>query len=385
MDPFAKLPTEIIWQILESCDDFTSLEGLQQVSPQVEQAFNGSYKTITESILRNCSHASRGLHGYFTLLVSIQSMPFTPAALLGELLSLSEGDARPVSLPATHTQAAVRQTVATAAKIHRTACACLRCLLNRLEAAEPRLPLASSSDVAKWAHGRHAPPKGGQVIQFNVDPPSWIESYRTHRGLWTLELLGEIHNAATKRWMWSVPELNDFIEKTYLKWCDHWGGLEELETISECVIDLSSSQPIILRPSLIAAIPPPNDLMLKACWPLPTVEEDATFNSKWHRAPHFARTGNNVGDYFNMLRGGQNGRGSHPLWKVDFKAFRKLGIPLWDNRRLNQMGIMPQPRSGFAPMAGPESESDLYERPRWSYAYTWFSLAKESEGSPRSV
>ncbi|CAG8195634.1 unnamed protein product [Penicillium salamii] len=351
MDPFAKFPIEIIWEILESCCDFTCLEGLQQVSPRVEQAFNGSYKTITESVLRKCSHASQGLHGYFTLLVSIRSMPFTPAALLEELNGLSEGDVRPVSLSATHFLAAVRQTVTTAAKIHLTACACLQCLLNRLEAAKPRLPMASSSDVAKWAYERHPPPKGGEVIKFDVDPPSWIESYRTHRCLWILELLDEIHNAATKRWMWSVPDLNDFIEK-YLEWCESWGGLKELQTISECVINLSSSQLTILspRPSFIVAIPPPNDLMLQACWPLPILEEDATFNSKWQRAPDFARTGTNVGAYFNMLRGGQKGRGRHPLWKLDFKAFRRLGIPLWDKWRLYQMGIMPQPRGVFFPL-----------------------------------
>jgi hypothetical protein len=33
---------------------------------------------------------------------------------------------------------------------------------------------------------------------------------------------------------------------------------------------------------------------------------------------------------FNALRGGEKGRSYHALWKVDFKAFRRLGIPLWD-------------------------------------------------------
>ncbi|CAG8926268.1 unnamed protein product [Penicillium salamii] len=333
MDPFAKLPTEIIWEILESCDDFTSLEGLRQVSPRVEQAFNGSYKTITENILRNYSHVSRGLHGYFTLLVSIRSMPFTPAALLEELNSLSNGVERPVSLPATHTLAAVRQTVTTAAKIHLTACACLRCLLNRLKAAEPRLHLGESS----WDNCHSD--------LFDVDLPSWIESYRTNRGLWILELLVEVHNAATKRWMWSVLDLNEFVEN-YLKWCESWRGLKEIQTISECVINLSSSQPTILsrRPTVIFEIPPPNDLMLQACWPLPKLEEDAEFNSTWRRTPEFARTGNNGKASIKMLRDEQKGRGPHPLWNLSFKAFQSVGIHLWDEWRLYQMGILPQPR-----------------------------------------
>lgn len=98
MDPFAKLPAEIILLILESCCDFTSLDGLQQISPWVEQVFDTSYKTVTEHVLKNCSFTLEGLHHEFTLLATIASTTFTPTAMLEQLDSFSGKIVRPVSI-----------------------------------------------------------------------------------------------------------------------------------------------------------------------------------------------------------------------------------------------------------------------------------------------
>jgi hypothetical protein len=110
-------------------------------------------------------------------------MPFTLETFLEELTSLSKNVERPFSLSIIHSLVAVRHTVGIAAKIHLTACACLQCLLNHLESAKPRLPLGYILDVGEWIHRRLPPPKGGEIIQFDVDPPSWIGSYQTHRSL----------------------------------------------------------------------------------------------------------------------------------------------------------------------------------------------------------
>lgn len=107
LDRFAKFLTEIIYQILESCCDFTSLDGLQQISPRVEEAFNGSFKNITEHVLRNYSLTSHGLHYYFTRLASILSTSFTPQALLEELAGSPGDSLRPISLSTTHSLATV--------------------------------------------------------------------------------------------------------------------------------------------------------------------------------------------------------------------------------------------------------------------------------------
>lgn len=306
LDPFAKFPTEIIWQILELCSDFTSLDGLQQISPRVKEAFSGSFKNITEQVLRNCSLTSYGLHYYFTLLASILSTSFTPQALLEELAGSPGEIMRPISLSTTHSLAAVQQTVRTAAKIHLTACACLQCFINRLESAEPRRPIASDATVGEWVVNRRLPPpKGGELIQFSVDPPSWIETYRAHRGLWKLKLFHQIHRAATYHWLWSTHDLDRFIEQ-YLELCLFPGGIEELQTISECVVDLCSFKPTILshRAPYLVAVPSSTDLTVQTCWPLPNIQ-DTKVDSKWGRSPSSVRPKNGVLGSFNALRGGE--------------------------------------------------------------------------------
>ncbi|CEO58406.1 hypothetical protein PMG11_03135 [Penicillium brasilianum] len=381
MDPFAKIPTEIIRKILELCHDFTSLDGLQQISPRVKEAFEGSFKNITEQVLRNCSLTSHGLHYYFTLLSSIRSTSFTPQALLEELASPPGDIMRPISLSTTHSLAAVQQTVNTAAKIHLTACACLQHLLNRLKSAEPHRPMASTATVVDWTvDRRHPPPKAGEIIRFDVDPPSWIETYRTHRGLWKLELFQQIHHAATNHWLWSTHDLNYFIEQ-YLEWCLWPGGIEEPQTISECVVVLCSSAPTILshQAPYLVAVPSPAELTVHTCWPLPNVQ-DTEVDSKWGRSPRYVQNRNSVLSSFNALRGGEKGRGYHILWKVDFKAFRQLGIPLWDMWRLYQMRLMHQSRSVLSPRGDLVGGwSDITEWPRPIEAYVWFSLAEEGD------
>jgi hypothetical protein len=380
MDPFAKLPTEIICQILESCCDFTGLDGLQQISPRAKAAFNGSFKRITEHVLKNCPLTSHGLRCYFTLLSTILSTSFTPQALLEEIASLPRALIQPISLSTAHSLVAVQQTVHIAAKIHLTACACLQHFINRLESAEPRRPIAPIANVVDWINGKIPPPKNSEIIHFDVDPPSWIESYRTHRGLWKFELFYQIHKAATNRWLWSTHDLDCFSEQ-YLERCQYPGGIEELQTISECVVDLCSFKPTILshQNSCLVAIPSPSDLMIQACWPLPNIP-DTQVEARWGQSSETAHYTNDVHSYFRARRGGEKTRHHHPLWKVDFKAFRRLGIPLWDRWRLYQMRLMHQPRSLLSPrgnLVGGVSEQNKWYR--YTEVYIWVSLAEEGE------
>ncbi|KAJ6030216.1 hypothetical protein N7460_010482 [Penicillium canescens] len=380
MDPFTKLPAEIILMILESCYDFTSLDGLQQISPRVEQVFNTSYTTVTEHVLKNCSLTSEVLQNHFTLLASIESTTFTPAALLEQLDYLSGDVVQPVSISTIKSLAAVRQAVSAAAKVHLTACACLQHIFNRLQSAKPRRPIAPTADIVRWVNGswlheRNPEPKG-EIFQFVVDPPSWIETHRAHRGLWNLELFCHIYNAASTRWSWSTHDLDCFAEE-YVK----PGLLEEIRTMSECVSDLCPTQPTILNPRFpfLIAVPLPTDLTLRTCWPLPMVPTDTDVDSRWGRRRSTAKFGNNVLSYYHMLRGLE---GYHRiLWKVDFRAFRRLGIPLWDRWRLYQMRLQHQSQSVLSPegnLVG-GGESDRIERPKWVIIYTWYSLAEDED------
>jgi hypothetical protein len=107
--------------------------------------------------------------------------------------------------------------------------------------------------------------------------------------------------------------MDHFIEQ-YLEICQHLRGWEELQTVSECVVDLCSSKPPFLshQTSSLIAIPPPTNLALQIYWPLPMVE-DTPVNLEWSRSPSSILFTNVILAYFNMLRGGGKGRSYHAL------------------------------------------------------------------------
>ncbi|KAB8237459.1 uncharacterized protein BDW43DRAFT_297198 [Aspergillus alliaceus] len=54
-DPFHRLSSGNVIQVLESFYDFTSLNSLLQISPKADEFFNTFYITITEAVLASCS------------------------------------------------------------------------------------------------------------------------------------------------------------------------------------------------------------------------------------------------------------------------------------------------------------------------------------------
>lgn len=193
MDPFAKLPAEIILLILKSCCKFTSLDGLQQISPWVEQVFNTSYKTVTERLLTNCSFTLEGLHNEFTLLATIASTTFTPTAMLEQLDSFREDRAACFHF---HHQLISCSTPGCDYS-GKSPSYCLRlppAFFDSSLVSKPRCPIASPNDGFEWLR-RRLEELNSEIYQFRIDSPPWIESYRMHHGLWNLELFGHIYNA----------------------------------------------------------------------------------------------------------------------------------------------------------------------------------------------
>lgn len=108
------------------------------------------------------------------------------------------------------------------------------------------------------------------------------------------------------------------------------------------MVDLCSTEPTILnhRFSFLIAIPSPSDLALQTCWSLPVVPADTQVNAAWGRLRCLPKRRNNVLNYYNgVLRGGAKGPPT-PLWELDFRAFRRVGIPL------GQVAIVPDETYG---------------------------------------
>ncbi|KAB8208664.1 hypothetical protein BDV34DRAFT_222342 [Aspergillus parasiticus] len=81
IDPFQKLPAEIIVHILESCWDFISFDGLLQISSKADEVFDTYYPKIAEAVLTSCSMTS-GFNGHkFRLVAAIQAAAIGPDTL----------------------------------------------------------------------------------------------------------------------------------------------------------------------------------------------------------------------------------------------------------------------------------------------------------------
>ncbi|CAG7920660.1 unnamed protein product [Penicillium olsonii] len=388
MDPFARLPNEVICEILASCSDFTSLVGFQQISPAAATAFKGSFKEITESVLKNCPLTSWRLHCFFTCICSMWSNTFARDQFLDILRGILPRRIPPISL-STYTFEAVSHAVNVASKIHLLACACLQHFLNRLNRLQIRRPLASNEDLDNWINLDHPLPGAGDVIEFPVDLPSWIENYRAHEALWILVLQHEMQIAAKTRWMWQAEDRLEDMIRVFPSLIPRAKKGEELYTILKCVWNMRRSKPPIPNPDdpLDIAVPSSSELILQACWPLPNIPdipEDPRYDDlcRGRAALVSLRISEHALGYLRSRRGhvALKLKIVHPLWKVDSEAFRRLGIPIYDGWRLYQMRLFMPSLPTISPhgkMIGTDEDREVWS-PQVS-TYIWYNLAEEGD------
>lgn len=124
-----------------------------------------------------------------------------------------------LSLPAEHSLGAVRKVVSIPGHICYAASACLHALLDRLIVAEPRRVVGSLSAV-EWIGGRLSEAQS-EPFRITYHPPSWAETYRTQRILWTLATFSCVLHAANTQWDWSLEDKNSFTERDISKTGGH--------------------------------------------------------------------------------------------------------------------------------------------------------------------
>ncbi|KAG2027793.1 hypothetical protein GB937_000236 [Aspergillus fischeri] len=386
MDPFSTFPPEVIVSILEFCADFASLDGLLRASAQADQVFGQYYKTITERVMKNCPILSHGLQYEFRNIILLESEgTFTPSSLPELLDGAYTTSIVPLSLPTDRSFGAVRKAISIAASICHAASACIHILLDRLMIAEPRRVVGSPSNSVEWIEGRLSEPPS-EPIRITYHPPSWAETYRTHRILWTLATFSSVLHAANTRWDWSLEDKNSFTER-YVKECWLKWRLQELKTIAECLAVIYPSETISLdnRFPFLVTIPSlekspstaPARLMIpKLAKPPKSPAADEDWTMFYGRA---GRQNGAVGTYRNHLRFHQYVM--HPLKYVDFQAFRLLGIPIWDNWRLCLIGLVTRPRDRFCADSSvfDDLPEGLENQSPACALFTWWSLVKRED------
>jgi hypothetical protein len=385
MDPFRKLPTEIILQILKSCCDFTSLDGLLQMSPVVNDVFTYFYAEITEAVLVTCPMTGNGIEEDFKLLVAIYSTTtFTPSTIL-DFLQRTPGDPFPPALEASQSfrsldsNAAVRQTVSTAAKIHRLACACLDTFIHRIKITTPSRATVSDGKLYSWLWNREPDPPAEPFQSKGTHHPRWVEQYRVHRVLWAIQIYSELCAAAEKRWSWSQDDIDRLFDKDVTMANSVLLREDEVPAITECLNDLSPTplSPVHVKFPALTHLPSPENLAVKSCWALPSVPlARRTISPETHTWGNTISGGRSYGKgmkFYGHFGGSYNNPRS-PLWRCDTRAFRRLGIIFWDEWRLYQMELFEQLRRVLTPEG--EYVGGTYERSSLAIAYVWFSLAK---------
>jgi hypothetical protein len=380
MDPFSTFPPEVIVSILEFCTDFASLDGLLRASARSDEVFGEYYKTITERVMKNCPILSHALQYEFRNIILFESDgTFTPSSLPELLDGAYITSSVPPSLPHDHSFGAVRKAVSVAASICHAASACIHILLDRLMVAEPHLVVGSPSKAFEWIEGRLSEPQS-EPIRITYHPPSWAETYRTHRILWTLATFSCVLHAAGTRWDWSLEDKSSLTER-YVK--ERWLNwhLEELKTIAECLNVIYPSETITLdhRFPFLVTIPSLEKSLSTAPARL-IIPNPPIADKDWEIIYRRAGQQNGAIGTYRFISGCHRSV-NHPLKYVDFRAFRRLGIPIWDDWRLHLIGLINRPKHRFC------ADSSVFDDlpkglENWNPScalFTWWSLGKKGD------
>lgn len=334
MDPFSTIPAEIIVTILEACTDFVSLDGLLRASARAGRVFGEYYQTITERVMKSCPIISQGLQYAFRNIALLESDSiFTPSTLLGLEDDRYATLVTPLALPASCSLEGVRKAVGIAASIPRAAFACIDVLLERFSAAEPRRVINDHGQAFNWVVGRSEPPLS-EPFRVKYHPPSWAEIYRVHCTLWTLTIFDCVLHAANTRWEWSLEDKTSFIEQ-YIKECRPTWRVEELKTIAECLGDIYPGEirTVDGRCPFLVTIPSPEKIL--SISPAYSIISDSLKNltegKDWDWIYWKGRGPNSAIGIYRSLFAAFRSTWNQPLNYVNFRAFRRLGIPIWDD------------------------------------------------------
>lgn len=340
MDPFNKLPTEIVLCMLHHTTDFVGLDSLLCVSPRIQTVFQASALRITEDILAGCPYTWR-LEPLFRTSALIRTPAF-------QCSSFNEYHSRTRDTPAfikawkddqfSHSNT-LRSMIRVAARIQRLSCAVISTMLDKL-----RLAGQSSSVL----------PPGWEV--HGLAPSSWIEEYRVHRSIWVLQVFSDLHRAKHSKpvepnnsqesswggWNWSLEEVHN--SALYAPLGDIRQTVrEEIEIVEHVLQDLVLSTQVRSSP-LGLYLPWFSSLEMKVgvtnypVWParpMPTVHGV----DSWKRGKSSASRAGIQRQVFQAIKRNLTLLESYPRDLQDELPLQRLGIFLWDVWRLNAMGL----------------------------------------------
>ncbi|OJI97586.1 hypothetical protein ASPVEDRAFT_301060 [Aspergillus versicolor CBS 583.65] len=406
MDPFTRLPPELITQIILYIADFSAVESFISASPQVQAIFQAQ-PSIVQDLLQSDP---------ITSFPEIQKLCYNISLIqtsLPQCPNLAHYQQSCDHIPVfDYTEALCMLRLA--ARTQRLACTCMTTIQHNLISPLSEVPAGSLC--------------GPDRVRKAREPFSWTEEYRVYCSIWHLQHYSCLRKAATERWGWDQTSIQTL--DAYDVWNDiiDTRHIEKFWTIAALLSDLGLNPsyghyPFQHRERSLAqdpegeessraawtfppGTPPPffpsfdlppsqylRDGNSSPFWSPPLPPPDTAATDAWWLTPKYRSWNPRHVSYFQLAASAvsmDREPASHSL--VNLKPWRRLGVIIWDTWRIYSLGLcdfnrkqaMPTP-DGRLLEATPRDRRALQQMPAVDYVSRWLALIGESRRPARRV
>ncbi|KAJ5976951.1 hypothetical protein N7501_000293 [Penicillium viridicatum] len=397
MDPFQRLPAELVCQVVRNTD-FVGVDGLVSVSLAARAVFQANSRAIIRGLVSSNSITSHPEVKKLLSNIALIHDPSICCTSLDEYMQLTNGgneNALESTFCRQNSDLACR-ILRIAAQTQRLACICLLTLRQGLVTA-----LGTSPVRAQKAN----------------EPFSYLEEYRVYWAIWQLKCYSDLRKAVDWRasssingaeglstghnWIWSRESINKLDAYTTFNEI-HDFRAEQIWTVASVLAELgaplvspSTRESLALQhPSTVAWDLPPNTPIpffssfqlagsvgnhhsLLWCPPQTPIEDPVT--KAWHLTLPFCHRPSAQTMLFRSLRHrALRGHGSRRPSAImeDISPYRRSGVLLWDSWRMYSIRLMPSSsREGRPAPGGGFIEPDCEAATGEDIMPNWFEIA----------
>ncbi|OQE42934.1 hypothetical protein PENCOP_c003G02441 [Penicillium coprophilum] len=378
MDPFERLPVELIYHILLFTSDFVGVESLLTASPRVRAVFLDRPGLIFQEMMDSNSMSSAAPIRKIIQKVRLLHSPSFNFHNFEEYIQCTERTGDQLGIHSS--DAEVLQMMQICVQIQRLACTCLWTMQESFISAVGASPAGVLS--------------GSIRAQKAAKPFSWVEESNIYWSLWHLRHYSDLHHYAS-RLNW--PEESRKKVRNYHR----WNGIECMSTeyissVAAVLSDLGLS-PVYSYPRLgehkesIQAVwwypsqtPPPlfhsfefERGMNVPIWPLPPTPPDDLVSFVWNLDVKGCGRRTLLMDAYKNWAYLRPNTG---YTRLSIQLYRRLGIFFWDSWRMYSTGLDIRGNFGLRRPA-PDGDEELVEllgvhyAPVEEWRSRWLTLA----------
>ena len=341
IDPFKRLPAEILLTIIKIEPDLQSLYCFTKASPGAAEVFRMYASEIVEEALgRLPEDLRRIIHGVARCLPSNLDPHVTGDAQLATEDMSKENDES--LLPRDPPSWNLVLLLGLAFRVHQLAASFFSTYVDRIN----RICPMHLSEL-EWHYSLHPledQPEGRAYNPARTGPPSWAEECRVVRALWLLQFYYIVasHYVVPLEFPSDYGVIDPEDHRTSNRTLPSvWGDLRPWEVAEmECL-------QIYLDDSNASLLEPPPDQLNAA--PAPTILPYQPWDDTslaFQQAPEAASRASPAFRFFRTY--GQHGHKS-PLKHIPWKEFQPLGFSIWDLKRLAMLELIHMPQESPLP------------------------------------